>query len=159
MDYYCYILKAKNPRCARRYVGMTNNIERRLKQHNGLLAGGARYTKRHLTAAGGWEFAAIIGGFPDKINCLSCEWRLKHPWSKTKEGRRKRASATIAEAVYHVLGLERWSENAAPNCETDEIIAWLAVGRPSGLLSKLIYDVELPPNVCVIECDFFPQLD
>lgn len=29
------------------YTGVTNNIKRRLDQHNGLLSGGARYTRKH----------------------------------------------------------------------------------------------------------------
>ena len=30
------------------YCGITNNLERRLKQHNGEIKGGAKYTRSHL---------------------------------------------------------------------------------------------------------------
>lgn len=42
MEYYVYILK-----CADKsyYTGVTNDLEKRLRQHNGLIKGGAVYTR------------------------------------------------------------------------------------------------------------------
>jgi len=42
MDYYAYIVRCADGSL---YTGITPNIEKRLKQHNGLLAGGAKYTR------------------------------------------------------------------------------------------------------------------
>ena len=40
-EYVCYILKSGN----RTYNGSTNNMRRRLRQHNGEIKGGAKYTR------------------------------------------------------------------------------------------------------------------
>lgn len=45
MSYICYILRSSNPlHYNKTYVGITNNSIRRLRQHNGELSYGARYT-------------------------------------------------------------------------------------------------------------------
>jgi predicted GIY-YIG superfamily endonuclease len=67
--YLVYILKSHN--CS--YVGMTNNFERRWKQHNGILQGGAKYTKRYND----WTPICIIDGFQTMKEAMQCEWRLK----------------------------------------------------------------------------------
>ena len=60
------------------YVGMTNNKERRLKQHNGILSGGARATSRRK---GEWKRVLYVSGFPDKITALQFEWAWKY-WTR-----------------------------------------------------------------------------
>lgn len=59
------------------YVGYTTNPLRRLRQHNGLLVGGARFTKRNNN--GKWMFLAVVTS-PSFTNnlALSFEWHLKH---------------------------------------------------------------------------------
>lgn len=42
------------------YGGCTNDIDRRIKQHNGLLKGGAKYT-RSRKCGGEWKVKAFIG--------------------------------------------------------------------------------------------------
>jgi structure-specific endonuclease subunit SLX1 len=43
MSYICYILRSDNPKYSNRtYTGITNNSTRRLRQHNGIIKGGAR---------------------------------------------------------------------------------------------------------------------
>jgi len=42
LTYYTYIVECSD---GSYYTGKTNNIIRRMKQHNGLLSGGAKYTK------------------------------------------------------------------------------------------------------------------
>lgn len=42
MSYYTYILKCFDGSL---YTGITNNLEKRLKQHNGEILGGAVYTR------------------------------------------------------------------------------------------------------------------
>jgi putative endonuclease len=44
MHCYVYIVQCSNEGL---YTGMTNNIRRRLKEHNGITKGGAYYTKMH----------------------------------------------------------------------------------------------------------------
>ena len=67
--YLVYILRSHN--CS--YIGMTNDFEKRWKQHNGILKGGAKYTKKYND----WTPICIIDGFPTKQQAMQCEWRLK----------------------------------------------------------------------------------
>jgi predicted GIY-YIG superfamily endonuclease len=72
---HCYILYSGN----RTYVGYTVNPARRVRQHNGLIKGGARATRR----ATNWAFLAIVMATEPttltKCQALSLEWHLKHP--------------------------------------------------------------------------------
>ena len=67
--YLVYLLKCENYS----YVGMTNNIFKRIRQHNGEIKGGARYTSKRDQ----WYPVMIIDGFPDMRSAMQCEWRLK----------------------------------------------------------------------------------
>jgi predicted GIY-YIG superfamily endonuclease len=94
--HYCYILKNEDNQ--RTYNGYTVNTEKRLRQHNGIIKGGARATKCSH----------------DKINALQCEWRIRKPFNKRRtreycgpEGRIK--------GLNHVLHLSQWTSNSIPN--------------------------------------------
>ena len=67
--YLVYLIKCDNLS----YVGMTNDIFKRLRQHNGEISGGAKYTSKRQ----GWYPVFIIDGFLDMKSAMQCEWRLK----------------------------------------------------------------------------------
>lgn len=76
-----YILRsAENPNLT--YVGMTNNIRRRLRQHNGCIKGGARYTSSDRP----WKLAALIPNLQDKSQALRVEFWAKAKNYKDKTG-------------------------------------------------------------------------
>lgn len=56
------------------YVGMTTEPGRRLRQHNGSISGGGRYTSKHRP----WEVRAIYGPYEGKSEALKAERALKH---------------------------------------------------------------------------------
>ena len=56
----------------RNYIGFTNNLARRLRQHNGNEKGGALRTK-----AGVWHVHKVISGFDTKRAALRFEFALK----------------------------------------------------------------------------------
>jgi structure-specific endonuclease subunit SLX1 len=72
MAYVCYLLRSVSDP-AQSYVGSTNNMARRLRQHNGELAGGARCTHRNRP----WEVAALVRGFRTHSEVLRFEARWK----------------------------------------------------------------------------------
>lgn len=75
--WYCYILRNKLEQFKHNtYNGSTNHPMRRLRQHNEEIKGGAKATHGK---GGAWEICAMLSGFPDHINALSCEWRMKCP--------------------------------------------------------------------------------
>lgn len=97
--HYCYILQqTKRPepntnlRHPLNYIGYTVNYNRRIRQHNGIIKGGAYYTKNR----GPWEFLAILH-CPNwnNIRGLQTEWLLKHPNRKRK--REKRFSGSLGK--------------------------------------------------------------
>lgn len=61
------------------YNGSTNNPDRRLRQHNGEIAGGARSTK----GRGPWRyvFRLWVDGW-SKTDALSAEWHIRYPTGK-----------------------------------------------------------------------------
>ena len=68
--WHCYLLISNNKKNT--YVGATTNVARRLRQHNGELAGGAKRTRSHRP----WKLAAsvLVGS---KIPALKLEWKMK----------------------------------------------------------------------------------
>ena len=66
----------------RTYCGVTNNLIRRINQHNGIINGGAKSTKGRE-----WEYFSIITGFNSREELLQFEWRMHHP-----DGKRKKSS-------------------------------------------------------------------
>jgi len=81
-SHWCYVLI--NDRDHKTYNGYTNRPERRLRQHNGELKGGAKYTtcrrKRDGERPRAWEFLALVESeqFTHK-RALSLEWHIKYP--------------------------------------------------------------------------------
>ena len=74
---YCvYLIKSENLT----YVGMTNDFLHRIRQHNGEIKGGAKYTSRKKN----WYPILIIDGFTDKKSACQCEWKMKHLGKRLK---------------------------------------------------------------------------
>jgi predicted GIY-YIG superfamily endonuclease len=71
--HYCYILYDKTSH--KTYVGYTTDPTRRLRQHQGIIKGGARYTSHK----GIWDYLVIVASPEFTHNtALSFEWHVKH---------------------------------------------------------------------------------
>jgi len=75
--YVCYLLVSTRQGHENKiYVGVTNNMHRRLRQHNGeLKRGGAKYTSRYRP----WRIAATVRHFNTETEALQFEWAWQHP--------------------------------------------------------------------------------
>ena len=67
----CYRLYSHAAR--RHYTGITTDICKRLKQHNGLLKGGAKSTR----VAKDWRIVATWGPFKDRSSAQKFEYMIK----------------------------------------------------------------------------------
>lgn len=78
--YYVYFIKSlKDP--ARRYVGYTTDVERRLARHNAET--GSVYTAQYSP----WELVAVVG-FKDKIKAIDFEKYMKTGSGQTLANKR-----------------------------------------------------------------------
>jgi len=71
---YVYLLVSTN---GNTYVGATVDLERRLRQHNKEIKGGAHATGMKVSKGEVWERAAHVSGFPNWQAALQFEWRWK----------------------------------------------------------------------------------
>jgi len=142
--WYCYILRNRNPKYAHlSYNGSTNNPKRRLRQHNEENVGGAKYTHGR---GGGWEIYALLTGFPDHKNALSCEWRIKH--TNGKPGKRPSNHCGVIGrivALNDILKLEHWTKQCTVNNKDLHLSLYLAED-----VMKYINISDLPDNITVL---------
>lgn len=91
----------------RTYVGATVDPDRRLRQHNGALKGGARATSR---VPGGWYRVCYLKGFETKREALRFEWWWKRRSAKLQgnplERRQAAMEAMMGEYAQGGKGLE-----------------------------------------------------
>lgn len=98
------------------YAGVSPYPERRLRQHNSELKGGAKYT----TSKGpGWQHVCLISGF-NKIQALQFEWAVKH-CPPRNAGRILNRLKKMVE----VLNRERWTSKAPLSSEIPLHITWI----------------------------------
>lgn len=72
-EYMVYILV--NTDSSKTYIGITNNPTRRIRQHNGELVGGAKYTTSNI-GIGMWIYYGFIKNLT-KSQALSIEKKIK----------------------------------------------------------------------------------
>ena len=114
--YLVYILSTHNSNLY--YVGMTNNFLRRWLQHNQILSGGAKFTKK----SNGWYPICIIDGFNNKSEAMQCEWKLKNRRYKLS----KKLKGDIGRITYLNLLLldEKWTSKS-PNIVSQKLTIYI----------------------------------
>jgi predicted GIY-YIG superfamily endonuclease len=95
------------------YIGATIDKDRRLRQHNGILKGGARATSRR---PGEWYRVCYVEGFQDSHSALSFEWHWKHFTRRLKNDRSK-SSLERRQAALQVC--MEWAEEQWPDIELE----------------------------------------
>jgi structure-specific endonuclease subunit SLX1 len=90
------------------YVGVSPDPVRRLRQHNGEIVGGAKYTtSKSANGVGGWRHVCLVRGFREPREALQFEWAVKHV-----APRKTRGIDARMQKLATVLGKERWTSNA-----------------------------------------------
>jgi structure-specific endonuclease subunit SLX1 len=74
-EFFVYLLESSCKRAT--YVGATVNLERRLRQHNKEISGGAHATGVKVARGQTWRRACHVTGFPTWQAALQFEWRFK----------------------------------------------------------------------------------
>lgn len=80
-EWWVYVIQSLEKRFGKRgnplpgfhYVGCSTDPRRRLRQHNGEIAGGGKYTSKHRP----WLLMAIYGPFGNQSEALKAERALK----------------------------------------------------------------------------------
>jgi len=74
-EYFVYLLQCSNKRAT--YVGATISLDRRLRQHNKEIKGGAKITGAKVEQGYSWKRVCHVAGFPTWQAALQFEWRWK----------------------------------------------------------------------------------
>jgi len=91
------------------YVGATLDVDRRLRQHNSELSGGAKYTtSKSALNKSYWKRALYVEGFQSKVEALQFEWALKYHSRKTAKKVCTNPLEKRMFALQLLLGLPAW---------------------------------------------------
>ena len=125
MSFFVYLLVSTN---GNTYVGATVDLNRRLRQHNKEIKGGAHATGVKVAQGETWTRAAHVSGFPDWPAALQFEWRWKQ--ISRKYGVNINPLEKRMKALKDLLALERptskaiayteWLVPPEVHCEVEE---------------------------------------
>jgi structure-specific endonuclease subunit SLX1 len=111
-SWFCYCLESETKTT---YIGSTIDPDRRLRQHNRELVGGAKATGRSK----GWKRICCVTGFPDERAALQFEWKWKHI-SKNLQGKplekRLKALELLLNSEQSTSSSQQFSTYDGPLC-------------------------------------------
>jgi predicted GIY-YIG superfamily endonuclease len=108
MDWCCYILRSEDEEHKNStYNGRTNNIEQRIRRHNGYISGGARATQRYRP----WKIYCLITGFADKIEAMQAEWKIRTVHGRRRPGKYNGVIGRI-KGLNEIMKLEKFTSNS-----------------------------------------------
>ena len=122
---YVYLLVSSS---GATYVGATVDLDRRLRQHNKEIKGGAHATGAKVAQGETWTRAAHIAGFPDWQAALQFEWRWKQlsrklPIKMLPLERRMKALEqllSLERPTSKAIAYSEWPEKPIVNIELEE---------------------------------------
>ena len=102
----CYCLESDS---GTTYIGSSVDVDRRLRQHNGEIKGGARVTSR----GSGWKRVCHIVGFPNSKAALQFEWK----WKRVSQSLHGRPIERRIKALLEMLNQESTTSSSLPFSE------------------------------------------
>jgi structure-specific endonuclease subunit SLX1 len=111
MEFFCYLLYTND--MSKTYVGATTDPDRRLRQHNKEISGGAKATGISVQQGLIWERVCYIKGIPEWRSALQIEWR----WKQIGRTQYKHIKNPIHRRFYSLkklLSLDKPTEKAIP---------------------------------------------
>jgi len=112
MSFYVYLLLSSDNST---YVGATVDLNRRLRQHNKEISGGAFATGAKVEKGEMWVRVAHVEGFPDWQSALQFEWRWKQLSRKQSKG--LKPIRRRLNALKELIALDRPTSEAIPYSE------------------------------------------
>ena len=127
--FYVYLLVSTS---GNTYVGATVDLDRRLRQHNKEIKGGARATSIKVIQGETWTRAAYVSGFPDWKAALQFEWRWKNLSRKLlvrMNPLERRIQAlqtllTLPQSTSKATPYAEWTEPPKVHIECDEALTY-----------------------------------
>ena len=113
-SFFVYLLESTNKST---YVGATIDIDRRLRQHNKEISGGAVATGIKVAKGETWRRHCYVSGFPTWQAALQFEWRWKQLSRKLPQA--MNPLERRMNALTSLLNLERSTSKAIPFAEWD----------------------------------------
>lgn len=110
--FFVYVLQCTD---GSTYVGATVDPDHRLRQHNGIIKGGAYATTMKVKNGCIWERICCVTGFPDWVAALQFEWALKY-YSR-KLPKRMNPLERRFLGLKKILEMERPTSKAIPYSE------------------------------------------
>lgn len=118
------------------YAGVSPNPVRRLRQHNGEICGGAKYT---TSKGSGWKHICLIHGFRNKIEAMQFEWAVKHIPPRNAGGLRNRI-----KKLYLLFNKDKWTSKSPNANEIPLTIEWCI---DANIKTSMVPDITLPSYI------------
>jgi structure-specific endonuclease subunit SLX1 len=110
------------------YVGATVDVNRRLRQHNKEIKGGAHATAAKVNKGETWARACHVSGFPDWPAALQFEWRWKqlsrklpqHMFPLERRMKALKQLLALERPTSKAIAYTQWPLPPKVNLETEE---------------------------------------
>lgn len=122
MGFFVYFIEATN---GRTYIGATVDLDKRIRQHNKIIKGGAHQTSMQVDAGHSWNYHCYVENCPTWKAALQVEWRWKQISRQIQKDKPSQVPRERRlEALTRLLALDR------PTSKAELYTTW-----------------EIPPNV------------
>ncbi len=110
MSYYVYFIQSTN---GSTYIGATVDIDKRIRQHNKEIKGGATATSIKVSQGEAWTYVCYVENFPTWNEALKFEWRWKQISRQIqKSNPRQNPTDKRLQALKTLLELDRPTSKA-----------------------------------------------
>ena len=110
MPYYVYFIYSTD---GATYIGATVDLDKRIRQHNKEIKGGATATSIKVSKGEQWSYYCYVENFPTWNEALKFEWRWKQISRKIqKSNPRQSPIQKRLDALEQLLALERPTSRA-----------------------------------------------
>ena len=115
MSFFVYFIQSTN---GGTYIGATTNLDKRIRQHNKEIKGGATATSIKVLNGEIWSYICYVENFPSWNEALKFEWRWKQISRQIQKSKpRQKPIERRLEALKTLLALDKPTSKSIPYSE------------------------------------------